>query len=123
MTFGSLNAAREPAVALRFRGPGGVLLVPVLVDTGFTGVITLPARVIASLGLVGQLGGTVTMADGSVRQFGRYQAEVDWDGVWRTVRITGFGTQEALLGMGMLDGHSLRMDVTPGGVVEITPLP
>jgi predicted aspartyl protease len=88
MIHGTVNTAREPVVPLRFRGPGGVtVVVPVVVDTGYTGIITLPARVIATLGLVGHLGGVITMADGSARQYGRYQAELEWGGVWRTVRV------------------------------------
>ena len=124
MIRGALNPAGEPCVTLRFRGPGGgTVVVPVLVDTGNSGVITLPADVIAALRLVGHLGGTVTMADGSIRQYGRYQADVDWDGVWRHVQVTEFGASDAILGMEMLDGHTLRVDVTPGGAVEIAPLP
>jgi hypothetical protein len=30
---------------------------------------------------------------------------------------------EALVGMRLLAGHELRIEVVPGGVVEVTPLP
>jgi hypothetical protein len=39
------------------------------------------------------------------------------------VQVSGFGNPDAVLGMEMLDGHTLRVDVTPGGAVEITPVP
>ncbi len=123
MIFGTVNSSREPFVSLRFRGPGGTVVVPVLIDTGYSGVITLPAKVISSLGLIGYLGGSVTMADGSVRQYGRFHAELEWGGRWRNVQVTEFGVTSAILGMEMLDGHELRVEATPGGVVEIVPLP
>lgn len=124
MTCGIVNTAREPVVSLRFRGPGvAVVTVPILVDTGYSGVITLPARTIAVLGLTGHLGGSIVMADGSVRQCGRYQAELERGGGWRTVLVTEFGASEAILGLEMLDGHTLRIDATPGGIVYITPHP
>src|SRR5205809_438211 len=61
-------------------------------------------------------------ADISSRPFDIYAAEVEWGGVWRAILVSAVGA-EALLGMRLLAGHTLRIDVVPGGVVEITPLP
>lgn len=69
MIFGTVNASREAVVRLRVRGPNGlVLAVPAVIDTGYDGVLTLPAGIIAALGLTGRFGGYITLADGSVRQ-------------------------------------------------------
>jgi len=62
------------------------------------------------------------MADGSLRQFDIYSADVWWDGIWRQELICAVGS-EALLGMRMLADHELRIIVRPGETVEITPLP
>lgn len=62
------------------------------------------------------------LADGSVRQFDIYGAEVSWGGTWRPVLVSGLG-DEVLLGMRLLEGHGLRVAVVSGGVVEIAPLP
>ncbi len=77
---------------------------------------------VATLGLARQSGGGAVLADGSVRQFNIYAAEVAWCGGWRPVLVSGLG-DEVLLGMRLLAGHELRIAVVPGGVVEITPLP
>jgi clan AA aspartic protease len=123
MIRGQVNARREAVASLRVRGPGGSELdVDAIVDTGFTASLTLPAAVVAALGLVRQAGGGVVLADGSIRQLDYYAAEVAWDGNWRFVLVSVVG-QEVLLGMRLLAGHELRIAVVPGGGVEITALP
>ena len=123
MIRGVVNARREAIVPLRVRGPGGTELdVDAVVDSGFTSSLTLPAAVVAALGLARQSGGGAVLADGSIRQFDIYAADVAWGGGWRPVLVSAVG-DEILLGMGLLAGHELRIAVVPGGVVEITPLP
>jgi clan AA aspartic protease len=123
MISGLVNARLEAIVPLRVRGPSGTEVgVDAVVDSGFTAALTLPAVVVASLGLARQSVGGALMADGSVRQFDIYAAEVAWDGNWRPVLVSAVG-DEVLLGMGLLAGHELRVAVVPGGAVEITPLP
>ena len=62
------------------------------------------------------------LADGSVRQFDIYAAEVAWGGAWRPVLVSAV-SDEVLLGMRLLANHELRIAVVPGGAVGITPLP
>jgi predicted aspartyl protease len=90
--------------------------------SGFTGSLTLSATTAAALGLTRQSGGGAVLADGSVRQFDIYAAEVEWNGGWRPVLVWATGN-EALVGMRLLAGHELRIAVVPSGAVEITPLP
>jgi len=96
--------------------------VDAVVDSGFTASLTLPAAAVAALGLVRQSGGGAVLADGSVRQFDIYAAEVEWDGGWRPVLVSAVG-DEVLVGMRLLAGYELRVAVVPGGAVEIKPLP
>jgi clan AA aspartic protease len=118
-----VNPRREAIVPVRVRGPGGAERdVDAVVDSGFTTSLTLPATVVATLGLARQSGGGAVLADGSVRQLDIYTADVAWCGGWRPVLVSGVG-DEVLLGMRLLAGHKLRIAVVPGGVVEITSLP
>ena len=65
----------------RVRGPAGVEVdVDTIVDSGFTSSLTLPTATVSALGLVRQSGGTALLADGSVRQFDIFAAEVAWAG-------------------------------------------
>ena len=123
MIRGAVNAHREAVVRLRVRGPGGVEAdVDAIVDSGFTDSLTLPLAVVSALGLARQSVGGAVLADGSVRQFDIYAAEIFWGGGWRPVLVSAVG-DEVLLGMRLLAGHELRIAVVPGGAVEITPLP
>ncbi|MGO9465167.1 MAG: clan AA aspartic protease [Isosphaeraceae bacterium] len=123
MIRGVVNARCEAVVRLRLRGPSGAELdVDAVVDSGFTASLALSAAAVASLALARQSGGGAVLADGSVRQFDIYAAEVEWDGAWRPVLVSAVG-DEALVGMRLLVGHELRIAVVPGGAVEINPLP
>jgi clan AA aspartic protease len=122
MIRGVVNARHEAVVRLRVRGPAGVESdVDVIVDSGFTASLTLPAALVTALGLARQSGSSAVLGDGSVRQFDIFAAEVAWDGTWRAVLVSAVGN-ESLLGMRPLAGHKLVVDVVPGGLVEISPL-
>lgn len=123
MIRGGVNTRLEAIVRLRIQGPtGSVADVDAVIDTGFTSSLTLPPAVAAALGLARQSGGSAVLADGSVRPFDVYAAEVDWDGRWRPVLAWVVGA-ETLLGVRLLAGHQLRIEAIPGGVVEITLIP
>lgn len=120
---GEVNARREAVLRLRVRGPDGAETeVEAVIDTGYTGSLTLPAAVAAALGLERGSGGQAVLADGSSRRFDTFAAEVEWGGGWRGVVASALG-DEALVGMRLLEGHQLRLEAVPGGAVEITPLP
>jgi clan AA aspartic protease len=123
MIRGLVNSRLEPMVVLRVRGPSGTELdFYTLVDTGFTGSLSLPSAAVSALGLVRQFTGRAVLADGSTCQFDVYKAEVAWDALWIPVSVSVFG-DETLLGMTLLANHELRIKIRPGNVVEITPLP
>jgi len=96
--------------------------VDAIVDTGFTSYLTLPVVTVAALSLARHSGGKAVLGDGSARRFDICSAEVEWGGTWRALLVSVLGN-ETLLGMRLLEGHKLVIDVVPGGLVEILPLP
>ena len=81
MIRGVVNARREAVVGLRVRGAGGVeTSVDAVVDTGFTASLVLPLTTVAALALARQSSGSALLADGSIRYFDIYAAEVEWGG-------------------------------------------
>jgi clan AA aspartic protease len=123
MIRGVVNARREAIVRLRVRGPGGVESdVDAIVDSGFTSSLTLPVTTVTALGLARQSGSSAVLADGSVRQFDICAAEVSWGGTWRPVLVSAVGNAP-LLGMRLMAGQELMIEVVPGGLVEILRLP
>lgn len=122
MIGGVVNARLEAIIPIRVRGISGIeLAIDAIVDSGLTASLTLPAAAVTALGLPRLSSGGAMLADGSVRQFDIYDAEVQWDGAWRPVLVSLVG-DEALVGMRLLAAHELRIAVVPGGSVEIQPL-
>jgi predicted aspartyl protease len=85
------------------RGPSGLELdVDKVIDSAFTASLALPAATVASLSLARQSGGGEVLADGSVRHFDIYAAEVECNRGWRPVLVSAVGG-EALVGMRLRD--------------------
>lgn len=123
MIQGVANSRNEAVIRLRLRGSdGGETSVDAIIDTGFSASLTLPPRMVDDLDLVRESSSAAILADGSVREFDICAAEVFWDGQWRQVVVSAVGTQP-LLGMRLLAGHKLMVNVVPDGTVEIAPLP
>lgn len=93
-----------------------------IIDTGFSGFLTLKPSLIMSLNL-GWLGREPgILADGSVELFDVYRGTIVWDGHVRAVEIEAADI-ESLVGMALLRGHEVRIHVKPGGEVLIAPVP
>lgn len=119
MIQGEVNAAYEPVITLTVQGPSGQTQdLEAVVDTGFTGFLTLPPEVIAESGLA--LVGTsrATLADGSEVTFNVYRVTVLWDGQPRFTWADAADTTP-LVGMRLLDRHNLNIDVEDHGRVVI----
>jgi clan AA aspartic protease len=120
--YGRVGNRLEAGLRLRFRGPNeSIRDFDAIIDTGYTGMIILPFRLAEVLGLVGGMGGQATLADGSSRRFDTFSAEVEWGGTWKDVIVSAIG-DEVLVGMRFLSGLELRIEVVPGGIVEIAEL-
>lgn len=122
MIVGCVTADIEAVVNLVVLGPKRQqLAVEGVIDTGFSGDVTLPASVISSLGLTWLGRESGILADGSADLFDVYSAVVLWDRKLRSVEVQAADTQP-LVGMNLLRGHSLYMEVTDGGRLEIEAL-
>ena len=91
------------------------------VDTGFTDEMTLPPNQIAALGLTWSNFQIIVLADGSRSVIEQYEAVVKWNGSERLVLI-GAMDSEPLIGMNLLHGHRLTIDIVHGGAVTIESL-
>ena len=119
MIEGSVNASLESVVALDLRGPTGqARYVDAVVDTGFSRFLTLPPSVVRELGLPFAGARLVILADGSEVALEAYAATVLWDGRPREIVAYAADTTP-LVGMSMLEGHSLYVEVEDGGRVAI----
>ena len=119
MIEGVVSATYEPIVALVVQGPSGhTRETEAVVDTGYNGFLTLPAGLVTELGLPLASTGWAVLADGSEISFDVHYGTLLWDGDQRYIRVDVADTTP-LVGMRLLDGHSLYMEVEDGGRVVI----
>ena len=113
----------EPLIRVTIQGfRGRQQDIEAVVDTGYTGWLSLPPTAIAGLSLPWQTFGRGMLANGSVSVFDVYQAKVVWDGRLRSVFVDEFDSSP-LIGMALLRGYEYKMQVRARGKVTIKRLP
>ena len=123
MIVGEITADQEATIPLIVRGPHGEELgIEAILDTGFTGFLSLPPASIALLNLVFREMADFILADGSITSLEVYRGTVAWDGTDRGVLVLA-AAGDPLVGMSMLHGSRVTLDVVDGGPVTIVPLP
>lgn len=119
MIVDAMNTQREAIVRLVVVGPGGQeKQIEAVLDTGYTGSLTLPSAVVSALGLSFRGRGNAILADGSESEFDIHEATIVWAGERRLVAIDVVET-EPLLGVGLLLGNELTIQVISGGTVAL----
>ncbi len=122
MMTGSITSEREAVLSLSIRNSDGVeVTVQALVDTGYNGTLTLPQAIIDTLALPWHGARLVTLADGSTVELGIYRAHVLWHDEERAVQSLA-ADGGPLLGMALLYGSRLTMDILDGSAFTIAPL-
>jgi clan AA aspartic protease len=122
MILGNVNANREAIIQLAVLGENKQKqAIRAVIDTGYTGFLTLPSSVITNLGLTWYMQQEGILGDGSLCMFNVYEASVIWDGQIRSVEINE-SEADPLVGMGLLEGFELKIQGVAGGLVTITAL-
>lgn len=114
---------REGRIGLKVRGPRRQERdIEGVIDTGYTAFLSLPPALVASLGLRWKSSGRGLLADGSECLFDVYLAKVIWDGKEHRILVDEADT-DPLVGMALLAGYELKMQVRSRGKVTIKRLP
>jgi clan AA aspartic protease len=121
MMQGYVNANLEAMLLVVVKNGGKLKSIDAVIDTGFTGFLSLSADTIDELGLSWSYSDRATLGDGSETLFDIYEASVIWDGQLWEIEINSANT-EPLLGMSMLKGYRLQVDTVEGGLVTIEAL-
>jgi clan AA aspartic protease len=97
------------------------IVVDALIDTGYTGNLTLPPSTIAALNLPWRGSEEGVLGDGSTQMFDVYSATIIWDGEFRTIKVNESDT-DPLLGVGLLYGYEVCIQTISGGTVTVKAL-
>jgi clan AA aspartic protease len=120
MITGIVNVDFEPIIPLSIcSADGKVYTQDAIVDTGFNGWLSLPPDLIAQLNLKWKRRGRAILGDGSECVFNVYEAVLVWDGNFLTIPIDE-ADSEPLIGMLLMEGYQLVVQVFEGGHVELS---
>jgi predicted aspartyl protease len=119
---GQVTSERRITLRLLVTGPGGVAVgTTALLDTGFSGALTLPPSLVRLLDLPLQTTMPVTLAHGLRVTLRIFEAQVLWHGQQRSVPVHECDNVP-LVGVGLVYGSRLRADVLDGGELSIEPI-
>jgi len=121
MMQGVVNQSCEAILPVVVKNNAITQLVDAVIDTGYSGFLTLPPNIIAALDLTWKGRDVATLGDGTSCIFDVYIASVIWDGEYRTIDINESETVP-LIGMRLLRGYDLRIRTIEGGIVTIEAL-
>jgi clan AA aspartic protease len=109
----------EARIRLKVKGlRGRQREIDAVIDTGHTASLTLSPALVAELGLRWRSVDRGTLADGSECLFDVFEAKIIWDGVVRDVLVDEADT-DPLVGMRLLRGNELKMQIRDRGKVTI----
>ncbi len=122
MMHGIVNQNREATIRLVVGDANKQKqVIDAVIDTGFTGFLTLPLTIITSLNLELYSREEGTLGDGSLCIFDVYPGFVIWDGEFKRIDINAAETIP-LIGMSLLHGYRIQLDAIVNGRVTIQSL-
>ena len=110
MVEGYINAGKRPLIEVTVLGSQAEASVLAILDTGFDGDISLPLEIAVGLGLTLDSAIKMELADGSVKLELVFTGKVLWENKSRNVDILITTSEDALIGTGLLDEHSVHLD-------------
>ena len=119
MIMGNVNSRREAIIQFAVLGENNQKkAIKAVIDTGYTGFLTLPSAIITKLELTWYMQEEGILGDGSLCIFNVFEATVIWDGQLKSIEINESET-DPLVGMGLLEGYELNIQGFAGGLVTI----
>jgi clan AA aspartic protease len=122
MMQGVVNPSCEATISLVISNKNRqTKLIDTVIDTGYTGFLSLPRDIIVALNLPWTGIDRGTLGDGSEVTFEVYAAIVIWDGEYHDIPVNEAET-DPLVGMNLLYGYDSQIQAVEGGRVTIKAL-
>jgi clan AA aspartic protease len=119
--LGQVNPRTEAVIPVMARDIAGNLLkLDAVIDTGFSGYLTLPLATITMLQLPFLSSRVFSLGNNSQVNFDIYMATLLWNGQDRDIQILA-SEAHPLVGMSLLKGFRITIDAVDGGEVHIAP--
>ena len=119
MMQGVVNQIREATISLVVGNANRQnQLINAVIDTGYTGFLSLPHEIIFNLNLPWTGIDRGTLGDGSEVTFEVYAATIIWDGQYQNIPINE-AEADPLVGMSLLYGYDLYIQAVEGGIITI----
>ena len=109
MMQGYVNKNCEATILVVVRNNTKLKSINAVIDTGFTGFLSLPNNIITELDLPWSYRDRGPLGDGSEVLFDIYDAVAIWDGKAKEIEVNSAET-DPLIGMSMLRGYRLQID-------------
>lgn len=110
---------RQATISLSvFDASGREIEVEAVVDTGFTGYLSLPPNLIVALSMPFSHQMLSRLGDGSTRLLDVHNGTVLWDEEEVDVNMLA-GGDEILVGTSLMDGFDLQIQFADGGLVTL----
>ena len=113
---------RQALVAITYRLPDQPdLMIEHVVDTGFTGMLTLPVSAVAAMGLTFDRQERIRLANDGSDQVAFHFATIMWEGQEFVADVIATGTRP-LFGTALMDRKELVIQFSDSGLVTIDAL-
>ncbi len=123
MIVGRVNSNFEAVVSIAVSAQNGQrIVVEGQIDTGFNGHLTLPSELIEELGLRFIMQREVRLGDGRSQRVDVYNALVELGDDTRRSALVEPTEVKPLIGMALMRGYGLHIEVFEGGAVSLQPL-
>ena len=118
MMTGWISADREAVIPVTVQGLTGHTTIEAVIDTGFTDYFTLPTSTVSELQLPFREAVEFTLGDGNLVVFKTYTLVMVWDESEISIPVLA-SEGGSLIGMSLLYGYRVVLDVIDGGVVTV----
>lgn len=119
MILGQVNPRTEAVIPVMIRDASSQLLTQdAVIDTGFSGYLTLPLATITTLRLPFLSSRVFSLGNNAQANFDIYKATLLWDGQARDIKVLA-SEAHPLVGMSLLKGFRLTIVAVDGGEVRI----
>jgi clan AA aspartic protease len=123
MIQGQVNPRTEAVIPIMIRDAAVHLLTEdAVIDTGFSGYLTLPLATITALQIPFLSSRVFSLGNNAQANFDIYKATLLWDGQDRDIQVLA-SEAHPLVGMSLLKGFRIMIVAVDGGEVRITPHP